>query len=409
MLMPGKNTIREITVYQLVFGFCDERRIMFTIYAILLFAFIALVFGVIFALIGWRGGLFSGIRIFAFSVVAVLLAFFVSPLISKAIYSSKFSGNTVTSVTDKAAELGVGGTTFSRIVDNTIQRYISMVIGPVLFLLILGIIGISWLIIRENINRGKEQKSVQKKAAGLILGIAAAVFITVFSAFAPKINLVKEAGRASNLFDDMKSVIAGNIDFKDFMTDSPKLLDFYFSTQLIAADEEERVELIYDVIVDLTKAKNNKTMRDIVASLKFNDREALEREIKGIIEVVDCFGDEFIQGILDGNISKAVANIPDINTAVDKLYTLSIRDSVVKSVMTMVVRTILDDKTYIYPDTIEINGTEASFTELLKLIPKLLGDKTEAFRHLDEIKNSPLLPSEVFDKIMEYQILDIIE
>lgn len=376
---------------------------MFTFIVILLFIIIALVFGIVFALIGWKGGLFSGIRIFAFSFTAALLAFFISPLISKAIYRSELLDKTVIGVTDKAAEMGISGLAFNHATDATIQRYLNVVIAPVLFLLILVILFITWHIIKPYIYRGKEQEPIKMKSTGLLLGIAAAVFITLFSIFAPKINLFKEAGRATYLFKTVKPVITGDVNYNKLLLDTPKIIDIYFGTQLIAAGEEDRLELLYKTLEHLTQKEQYNAMSGIAASLHYTERAAFEKELNSAVNVLHSFGDDFVSSLISGDTAKAVAGIPDISTSVKDLYTLNMRDGIVQAVMTLTLRDISDDDTYIYPKTIEISGTQASFTEFLEAIPGLTGERAEAIRNFNKLKNSPLLPPEVF-----YQIIDLL-
>lgn len=376
---------------------------MFTLIAILLFIIIALVFGIIFAVVGWRGGLYSGIRVFAFSVISVLLAFFISPLISRAVYHSELLDQTVISVTDKAAAMGISGLTFDRVIGATIQRYLNMVIAPVLFLLILVILSIIWRIIKAYIYRKKEQEPIKMKTQGLLLGIAGAIFITLFSIFAPKINLIKEAGRVTYLYQEAKPVIAGNADYKKLVSDAPKLVEHYFNTQLIAASEEDRLNLLYKTMVHLTQQEKYNAMSGIAASLRYTDRAAFEIEIYSAVNAINSFGEDFVNCMLKGDTAKAVANIPDISTAVNNLYTLNMYDGVVQAIMTLILRDVSEDNTYIYPKTIEISGTQASFTQLLEAIPGLTGDRAEALRNFNKLKNSPLLPPEVF-----YRIIDLL-
>lgn len=372
-----------------------------TLIVSLLFVLIALVFGIIFALIGWQGGLFSGIRIFAFSVIAALLAFFISPLISKEIYHSKIMDNTVISVTDKAAEMGISGLAFNHTVDATIQRYLNVVTGPALFLLILIIIFIIWRIAKVYIYRNREPEPIKLKPAGLSLGIGAAIFITLFAIFAPKINLFKEARRVTYLLETVKPAITGDINYSKLLSETPNILDTYFDTQLIAAGEEDRLELLYKTVEHLTQKEGYDAMRGIAASLRYTDRAAFENELIGAVNVINSFGDDFVNNLIGGDMVKAVANIPDISTSVKDLYTLNMRDGVVQAVMTLTLRAISGDNSYIYPKSIEINGTQASFTEFLETIPVLTGDSAEAIRYFNKLKNSPLLPPEVFYRIVD--------
>lgn len=369
---------------------------MLTVGVFWLFVLIALVFGIIFAIIGWRGGLFSGIRLLAFSVTAALLAFFISPLISKAVYHSQLLENTVISVTDKAAEMGISSQTFNSVMDSTIQRYLNMVIAPVLFILLLVIMGITWRIIKSNINRNKEQELIKMKSVGLLLGIAGAVFITLFSMFAPKINLFKEVERGKGLYELVEPIITEEGDYLKLLPDVPKLVDIYLNTQLIAASEEERLDLIYKTFMDLTMEEKYNYLSGIAASLNYTNGEAFENEIDGAVNVFTLLGDKFLSEMIEGNAVKALTYISDINTVVNDIYTLNMRDGIVQVFMTMIIRDISDNDTYIYPKTIEISGTQETFKELLEYLPGVNGDNEESMRNFNRIKNSPLIPPDDF-------------
>ena len=85
---------------------------MISLLVILLFVLIALIFGIIFGLTGWRGGLFSGLRIFIFTLSSILTAYFIAPLISRLLYNSEKLDTLVLRITDAAADLGIRGLTF---------------------------------------------------------------------------------------------------------------------------------------------------------------------------------------------------------------------------------------------------------------------------------------------------------
>jgi len=377
---------------------------MISLLVILLFVLIALIFGIIFGLTGWRGGLFSGLRIFIFTLSSILTAYFIAPLISRLLYNSEKLDTLVLRITDAAADLGIRGLTFDRVLGTTLQRYMNMIIAPAVFLLMLTILSLTWLILKA-VRKNKKGKvgTVEKKPLGLLLGITSAIFLTVFSIFIPKINLIKEARHVTYLYDIVLPILNGSIEYDTLLSDVPGIVDVYFETQIIAASEKERLDLLHKTLVHMTEQSDYDALQRISASLPYTDRTAFENELNGILQVIEAFGSDFINYMADSDIKEAVTNINDIDLAVSNMYALSMRDSIVQTILTLAIRDISGDKTYFYPDTIEIEGTQASFTELLEALPGLTGDSAEAIRNFNELKNSPLLPPEVF-----YQIIDLL-
>lgn len=349
---------------------------------------LTILFSVIMGITGWRRGWKHGLRLFAFTVIALILSFFIGPYIAPEICSWESIQNLRLQVSNFVWSFGINGLLFEHILSSSIIGVVSVPASIAVFILTFIAECLLWSGIKAFLKREPQLLSKRSRFVGLILGILTPVFICLFSITVPRINLINEAQNCDKLVDISASA------FDNPIAAIP-LIDIYFNTQLIKASEKERLELITYSLKSYINSNGDDIVRELVNDMDYITYGALNADLQTISEFTDLIGEI---GSLE-NIFDTISKIPDKKEFADKLYSLQVYEPLVRMIMTYAVQNISGNSAFVYPSNTDIEGTQSDFAKFLEVIPEFSNEDTASMKKLIEIKNSPLLPPEVFAAI----------
>lgn len=360
---------------------------------------IAIVLGIL----GYKKGWKFGVAAFSAIIVASGLSYGATRLLTRFISRLGFVDDIRWDITRMLRDAGLSDLSWEALFDLSLNRMLSFVLIPVLLTLFYIIICIAWAILFKAMKRTTNSPH---KPIGLASGILAAVVAGVFSLFASGANVIGEARRANQIIEIVRPLNISQPDLVYVTEQLPVLLDIYFGTALIAADEVARVAFLTDIINGVVvSAFNINSMLVIRPS-----QENFKRDANNIKELA-WFADG--QRLLVSRTDFTNFNRDHINDSIEDLarylFGFSFSPELARTVLTLVVREVSGNPNFVYPIGIITNDSQSTFAEVLVAIGGLsdfLGGKpfdqmteTERAYTLDAVnllRNSPLFPTHVF-------------
>ncbi len=349
---------------------------------------LTVLFSAIIGSLGWRGGWKRGVRIFAFGVLALIISFFIGPILAREISSWESIQNLRLQASNFVSSFGINGLLFEHILSSSIIGIVSIPSSIAVFIFIFISECLLWCGIKAFLKREPQKQSRRSRFIGLILGITMPVLICLFSISVPRIKLINEALNCDKVIDIAPTALNNPID-------AIPLIDIYFNTQIIKASEQERLELITYSIKSYVNLKGDDIAGEFIRDIDYSTYEALSADMTTISELLNQLG---VVGSFE-NILDTISKIPNKRDFADKLYSLQFSEPLVRMIMTYAVQNISGNNAFIYPNDVVIEGTQMDFAKFLEIIPEFSKEDTTLMKKLVEIKNSPLLPPEVYAAI----------
>jgi hypothetical protein len=358
-----------------------------------------LVIAVLLGILGYRKGWHFGVIALSASVAAAALSYITALILSRRLTGLAIVGDIKNDIADALAGAGIGGIAWEGIFDLTLSRVLFMALIPISFALIYTTICVVWAVV------GTKRKPVLvwQKLTGLGLGLCAAAFAGAFCLLASRISVPGEAARAQRVHDIARSVVGGGqIDLPGMADRLPEILDIYFETGLLAADEAARAELLTDIangafnaafpglntllIVSPSRAHLMRDAETVAAFIRFADN-------RGLLDNIDNLSrDDIIKMLADTGTAYEVAGY---------LFNLSFSEELARAVMTLVVRDTTGSAAFVYPRGIIASDAETAFANAMISLYRFMdlpddAPRRDALTVVFEIRDSHLFPAPVF-------------
>ena len=100
--------------------------------------------------------------------------------------------------------------------------------------------------------------------------------------------------------------------------------------------------------------------------------------------------------------------VEDKKSVIDKIYSLKFRDILLRYILSYAVRSFVSDQSYIYPDTIPLEGTQDELLLLLDMAQKVKSEEISKIEAAKQLVNSPLVPKDVISIVIKENLGKIV-
>ncbi|MCL2500542.1 MAG: hypothetical protein FWE90_09420 [Defluviitaleaceae bacterium] len=364
------------------------------------FLLFPLIIAIVMGIMGYRKGWKFGVIGLAVMVAASGITYGAAWFLSRVLTGLSFAEDIKREITLALRDTGLGDLAWQGVYDATLNRLLMLVLLPVLLILIYIIVCVIWAILSP-----KPQPSL--KPVGMVCGIFIGVIAGVFSLFAGGINVVTEAGRAGRAVEIVRPVNSNQFDLIHVTDRLPELLDIYFDTELIAASEFAKAELLTDTINGVfIHALDGINSMLIIRPSRANLMLDAEN-FKAFTRFADGWRDINLSGnLFAGNNNGIFENVGELSRY---LFNFTFSPELVRTVLTLMVREISSDPTFVYPMGIVTRESQGAFAEVFRAfnnLSDLIGGKqfdqmneverNNTLNAINTIRSSPLFPANVF-------------
>jgi hypothetical protein len=390
---------------------------MFQLLIVAPFLLFPLVIAVVLSIVGYKKGWKFGVVALGGVVLASGLGYLTAWLFVRVFSGMRIVGDIKRGISDVFFDLGISDLAWEGVFEYSLNRVVLLVLIPVFLIGYYIMFCVVWAIVSSV--RGK--KTIEKpppayKPVGLVCGILAAVVAVWVGLFASGINVVGEAGRAGRMVEILRPVNFNRIDVLYVSNQLPELMGLYFDTSLIAADEAARAELLADVINGVFVS----SMDDFNSMLIVRpSRENFMHDINNLNEFVRFANRQgFINHHVFSNDELFNFETELVFGRADELsyhiFNFTFSPELVRTVLTVLIREISGNATFVYPLGIITNDSQADFAGVLHAVNQLTDfldgktfhqmtetERNETLDAMNVIRNSPLFPTHVFSYLMD--------
>jgi hypothetical protein len=390
----------------------------FLIIAVFLFfpAIIALAFCVKGYRKGWKVGLTGLVLTLAVSAIAYPVTFFTA----RHLATPAVLADMRTSIPDISYE--VGGLTLERVLTLTYERILFLFVLPVAFTLLIAAGCLIWLVVSlhktREISFRKYAPDIKSKLAGLALGAVTAVYIVLFLFMVPDIYLPDEAARIQKAADILTIRNGSRFELNFRVESIPELAEILLETDLIAADEGTKIELMNFYMEDTLEQTGLwrpggifpgwQSADEILADIRTATKIIVFSQRYGLS---DAFSNAFSSGVEDDFV-QIIMDFENRDGLVSLVFDLNAPEIWVQGFMTVMLRKVTGDDGYFYPSGIITAESERAFIEMLDVLPSISGllegkrlsqmgmaELSATINGLNTLRDSPLITEEVYEKV----------
>jgi hypothetical protein len=372
---------------------------------------VLMLIGAFYTFFGFRKSVKRGIRNLCVLVGVSMISLLIASVIPVGIF--------VTPITHYIETL------FEGVLDIELMRgvLVESLINAVRTLLIGSLFIITFIIaaiitaIYDTVKKPAEKAQKSRTAITLIGSAAAGIYLVLFAFFAPPINIASEADNITDaiaVVDSLSSAEPG--DYGAYLLNAEKLVRIFISTDFIAADVNEKIELVNSLIKSAAENMTDPVLGSLLANIKFSSADDLQNDAKQVTIVMQRLYDAGITALMDGNLSYDVIlqirNYADKEGLVKDIYAASNYKSLIMTILTQGVRSVLDNPEFAYPETVDITPeTSGEFLIILDnltnayLLNAELGVQYDAakadkiYQNLEAIDGLSIVPRDVFTQI----------
>jgi hypothetical protein len=263
----------------------------------------------------------------------------------------------------------------------------------------------------------EDTKGKSSTALTLIASAAAGIYLVVFAFFVPPVNIASEAGNitdAAAVVNSLQNAAPG--DYAAFLLNAEKLVRIFISTDFIAADVNEKIDLVNSLIKSAAENMSDPVLGSLLANIQFNSADDLQNDAKQITLVMQRLYDAGITALMNGNLDYntilQIRDYQDKDGLISDIYAASNYKTLIMTILTQGVRAVLDEPEFSYPEAVEVtpetstefriildNLTNAYLinAELSAVYSESKADKL--YENIDNIKGLTLIPNDVYVKI----------
>ncbi len=374
---------------------------MITTVLVIAYIAIAVIFTAILCLYGYKKGLISGAFVLCTGLLSAVLASVIAPALAPVLCDISVVSDIKNTVVGTTTDIGVYSDTLGKTVDATFLKVMEIPAAIILFIGIFILLSIASMIIKKCAKLVNGDLTKKSKLIGTVLAGVMPMAVLLFSIVFAKIDLFAEAKRVDELmpvFEKSDSEI-----IKDICTDTDKYTDFYFDTTIIAADENKKLEIVNNGLSSLVTKINDPALTEIYNFEGYKTRDALCGELKNVGAIYNGISEE-VDIFADGDIMEKFKNVKSIDTAVDNLYKLQIRDIILRFALTKSVREIIDSDDFLYPEDIGFDGTQEDMVLLINTAQEISDGNITALSAAVKLIDSPLVNSDIVAQLVEIGI-----
>ncbi|MBE6879886.1 MAG: hypothetical protein E7490_03490 [Ruminococcaceae bacterium] len=365
---------------------------------------VAVICGGIFAVYGYKKGWKGGLSLFCVSAVSALLSFFLSPVIAGVIGDMPF----ITALTDNAysgaENIGLGKEQLSVVVEKSIDKVLEIPAAIILFILFFIILAIVAFIVRKIMKCSKEQGDLKSKLIGLSLASVSIPLVLLFTVLVGKINIFDETKRADTVIELVSKPEDQLIE--EILHNNKTCTDIYFDTKIIEADDSTRLSLINSAINGAIGKIDDNILKEVYSFKGYTSEAELSTDLSTVDSLYTVAKDNKL--FEEGELLKKIFDIEDKKSAVDKIYSLNFRDTILRYVLTSAIRSFSSDDSYVYPADIDFTDTEDDMVMLIETVQKVDNGEISKVEAAKTLLTSPLVPRDVVSDVIENNISNVV-
>lgn len=365
---------------------------------------VAVICGAVFAIYGYKKGWKGGLSVFGISATAALCAFLSAPAVAGAVGDMEL----ITNLNDKgytAAEgVGIAKEQLSEVLEKSVDKLLEIPVAVLLFILFFIILAIVSFIIRKIMKCGKEQGDLKSKILGLSLAAVSIPLVLLFTVLVGKTDIFEETKRADTVMELISRPEEQLIE--EILHNNGTYTDIFFETGIIEADEDIRLSLINSAVDGVVKKTDDSLLNGLYDFPGYSSRAELCADLTTIDGLYRIARDNKL--LEEGDLLQKVFDIEDKRAVVDKIYSLKFRDILLRYILTISVRRIVSDESYIYPSDISFDGTEEELLLVLDIAQKVKSGDMSKIEAAKKLIKSPLLPKDVISAVIKDNVSDIV-
>lgn len=348
---------------------------------------------------GWRGG--AAVMISA--AVAFAGSYFSAPALASALFGIQPVTQLMEDAADAAAGSGLDSAALIGILSDAVQRILEIPSAIVLYILIFVAAFVLTKVVMKFVKPKNAETEKSSKAVGAALGAAAPILVAVLTLFVSKIDLFAEADTVDSLLtltSKSDSEIAAQI-----LDDPVSYTELLFGTTLTGADEAQRLELINKSLSSVISNTGDQLLIQCFDFEGYSSRSELEADIVAIAALYKAF--DGIDPFAGGDLAEKVFSVADKEGMARDLYSLSFKDCIIRYVISYTVQELTGSKDFLCPKDALTAGTYEDFARLVTTVEKYEKGGMSQLDLLSELKDSPLLPREVYSELYSEVISSI--
>ncbi|MGN0596815.1 MAG: hypothetical protein ACI4J1_05770 [Ruminiclostridium sp.] len=353
---------------------------------------IAIVIAVILALQGKNKGMWYGVRILGFTALSAVISVFLSPVVAAELSQFDFANKMIVSVIDMAEEYNANSALLMKILTDSVNGLLEIPSAIFVFLLAFISFNLIFIAVMAIIKPKKCEVKGISRVLGSVLAAVTPILLAAYIIFVPEIKLLDETKNADRILEISNKGMSLSALTED---DISFICDFYFSTTLLDASEDERIELINTTIDSVTSKSGMSSLKQLSEECVYLSADEVKKDaatVFSLIKRIDISKDA-------SEIIDEIAASPDINEIADSIYSLKFGEPLVRMLISEAVRSFCIDSDFSYPADKDIEGTQSSFAELIQLAARVKQNPENLINEMPEIRNNSLISSEMLSEL----------
>lgn len=367
---------------------------------IIVYVAVAVIAAICLGLYGYKKGWKGGLAVSGISVTATVCAFFLTPILAGTLAGMPIVAELSDKLYNATEKIGLGKQQLSGVVDSSIRKLFEIPVAVILFILFFILFSVAALIIRKILKCSKEQGDTRSKIAGLSLAAVSVPLVLLFTFLVGRINIFEETKRADTITQLINKPSEEMVE--ELLHNNRTYVDIFFDTGVLEADAGTRLSLINSGISGFVNSTDDELLKSVYNFDGYGTRTALDKDL-ATVDGLYVIADEN-KLLEEGNLLQKVFDIEDKRAVVEKIYSLEWRDVVLRYVLSYAVRYIISDKSYIYPESISLDGTEEDVLLLLDVAQKVKSGETSKLQAAKLLVKSPLIPKDVLSTVIKENI-----
>jgi hypothetical protein len=341
---------------------------LFVILAALMFA------GAFFVYRGFRMNIARGVRNNFVLLFVTLISIGTANFFSRDYESLPLAGAFMDTIREALTDFGIYTPTMETVLNATAQRITYTLLIAVFFVVLFTIAVVS-LTIYDHV-RKDFRVSAFKHRRIFNTGLSALTggYLILFALFAPPINVAAEAPIITDVIETVQVIQSGDMD--KAMDSISIIADALMNTNIIAADETTRIDLIQSALVAGAAKQSDPMVAALLEGITFNSGDDFKNEAAKMQELIRILAlDGITMQMLNqprGLSFETFRGMTHTTELADALYSMSNYDALVRTILTTGVRTFTGDRSFNYPADMTISpDSKDEFASLLIILPEL--------------------------------------
>lgn len=342
---------------------------------------------------GWRGG--AAVMISA--AAAFIGSYLLAPVLAYELLGTEPVKQLVISIAGAAAERELDSAAFVNILSDAVQRILEIPSAIVLYIVFFIAAFVLTRTVMRFIKPKKAETEKNSKLIGAALGAAAPVIAAVLTLFVSNIDLFGEADNADRIMELTSKPTDEMV--AQLCSDPDRYTRILFETTLTSADEAQRLELINKSVSAMVLNADDQLLISCFDGFEgYSSRSGFEEDIRAAAELYRAFDGIDLFG--EGELAPKVFSVADKDGMAQSLYQLSFKDCIIRYIISYAVHGIVNNRNFVYPKDTQISGSYEDFAQLVTTAGAFEKGELSQLELLAELKDSPLLPTELYAELI---------